>query len=149
MLLERARRVLTLRRCSPRTADAYIAWMRRFIVFHGRRHPRGLGEPEVAAFLTHLAVNRRVSSATQNQALNALLFLYRRVLGRPLGDVGGALRARRTAHLPVVLSRDEVRRLLAALDGVPALAAGLLYGAGLRLQECLELRVKDLDFDRR
>ena len=122
--------------------------MRRYILFHGRRHPRDLGEPEVAAYLTHLAVARHVSASTQNQALSALLFLYRRVLGRPLGDIGAAARARRPDRLPVVLSRDEIRRLLAALDGVSALVAGLLYGAGLRLQECLELRVKDLDFDR-
>jgi integron integrase len=118
------------------------------VLFHGRRHPAELGAPEVAAFLSHLAVDRRVAASTQNQALAALLFLYRDVLGVDLGKLPGAVRARRPKRLPMVLSREEARRLLAAAGGVEKLVLTLLYGGGLRLLEALRLRVQDLDFDR-
>jgi integron integrase len=137
---------LRLRHYSPRTGESYVAWIRRFILFHGKRHPAGLGGPEIAAFLTHLACEGRVSASTQNQALAALVFLYRRVLELALPDLEGLVRARRAQRLPVVLSAAEVRRLLVELEGEPRLVASLLYGAGLRLLEALTLRVKDLDF---
>jgi integron integrase len=147
-LLDRVSLEARRRRLSRRTELAYRAWVRRFVLFHGRRHPAGLGAEEVAAFLTHLAVEHGVAASTQNQALAALLFLYREVLGAALGPLPAAARARRPRRLPVVLSREEARRLLAELDGVAHLVVLLLYGGGLRLHEALRLRVKDLDFDR-
>jgi integron integrase len=147
--LGRVSEVIRTRGYSIRTEKSYIPWVKRFILFHGKRHPGELGEAEVAAFLTHLAVERNVSPSTQNQALNALVFLYRYVLNRPLGDVVGAVRAKRPARLPVVLGKDEVRQVFSHLDGPHWLPACLLYGSGLRLMECLRLRVKDLDFEHR
>jgi len=147
-LLDRVAWEARRRRLSHRTANAYAGWIRRFVRFHGLRHPRELGAAQVAAFLTHLAVEVSVAAATQNQALAALLFLYRDVLGIELGALPEATRARRPKRLPAVLSRDETRRLLAAMDGVEALVARLLYGGGLRLLEALRLRVQDLDFER-
>ena len=132
---------------SPRTDEAYRHWVKRFIVFHQLRHPDTLGPAEVNAFLTHLAVKESVSASTQNQALSALLFLYRRVLARELGDLGAIIRARRPRRLPVVLIRDEVSRVLELLHGTPWIVASLLYGAGLRLLECLQLRLQDIDFE--
>jgi integron integrase len=146
-LLDRLRVEARRRRMSPRTEAAYVAWARRFVEFH-HRHPDGMGAPEVVRFLTDLAVEGRVTASTQNQALAALLFLYRVVLGKPLSGLDEAARARRPERLPVVLSRDEVRRLLSRLDGSRRLQATVLYGSGLRLLECLQLRVKDLDFER-
>ena len=139
---------LRTRHYSRRTEEAYVAWIRRFVRFHGRRHPRELGSAHVEAFLSHLAVADRVSASTQNQALAALLFLYRQVLEIELADVAHVVRARMPERLPVVLSREEVRALLGHLEGVHHLVATLLYGSGIRLLEALELRVKDLDFDR-
>jgi integrase len=130
---------------SPKTEMAYVHWIRQYILFHDKRHPQEMAEDEVTAFLTHLATRRRVSASTQNQALSALLFLYRHVLGRDLGDLA-AVRARRRRRLPVVLTQGEVARVLTVMDGVPKLIAMLFYGSGLRLAECLRLRVKDLDF---
>jgi integron integrase len=130
---------------SIRTEDAYHDWAERFIRFHGIRHPDTMAEPEVNAFLTHLAVERNVSESTQNQALCALLFLYAVVLGRPLRHLD-VVRAHRPRRLPVVLTREEVRAVLARLDGVNGLVGRLLYGTGARLLECLRLRVKDVDF---
>ena len=147
--LNRVREVIRTRHYSIRTEQSYVHWVKRFILFHGKRHPNELGETEVAAFLTHLAVNRQVSPSTQNQALNALVFLYRYVLDRPLGDILDAVRAKRPERLPVILTKAEVRQLFAHLDGPHWLPACLLYGSGLRLMECLRLRVKDLDFDHR
>jgi integron integrase len=147
-LLDRVRRAAQLRHLSPRTQEAYVAWVRRFVLFHGKRHPGEMGVLEVVAFLSHLAVERRVAASTQSQALAALLFLYRVVLERELQGLDGAVRARRSTRLPVVLSREEVRQVLARLDGTHRLVATLLYGGGLRLLEALRLRVKDLDFDR-
>jgi integron integrase len=147
-LLDRLREAIRVRHYSRRTEDAYVLWVRRFIVFHRMRHPRELGAAEVAAFLTWLATARRVAASTQNQALGALLFLYREVLGLPLGRIESVVRARTPARLPVVLSRAEVRALLAELRGAMWIIGVLLYGGGLRLRECLELRVKDVDFER-
>lgn len=130
------------------TERAYWMWMRQFILFHGKRHPREMGAEEVQAFLNHLAVNRGVAASTQAQALNALVFLYAQVLGQPLGEIGQFVRARRSRKVPVVLSAEEVQRVLAALEGTALLMAQLLYGAGLRLMECVRLRVKDVDLAR-
>jgi integron integrase len=145
-LLDRVRRELRLRHYSARTEESYVHWVRRFVLFHGKRHPAGLGGPEIAAFLSHLACEGQVAASTQNQALGALVFLYRHVLGMALPDLQGLVRARRPTRLPAVLSAGEVRRLLAQLEGEPRLVASLLYGSGLRLLETLTLRVKDLDF---
>ena len=137
------------RHYSARTEESYVGWAKRFVVFHGRRHPEALGEPEVRAFLDHLAEHERVSASTQNQAVAALLFLYEAVLGRRLIlSPQGIVHAKELQRLPVVLSREEVRAVLAQLRGVPRLVAVLLYGSGLRLLECLSLRVKDVDFQR-
>jgi integron integrase len=148
-LLDQVRRALRLRHRSPRTESAYVHWIRRFILFHGKRHPAELGGAAVRDFLTELAVHQHVSSSTQNQAMNALVFLYREVLEKDLGDFSGSVRAHETRHLPTVLSRAEVRALLAELSGVEWLVAALLYGSGLRLLEALTLRVKDVDLERR
>jgi integron integrase len=131
---------------SRRTEESYVHWMRRFIFWSGKRHPATLGEAEVSAFLSHLASERNVAAATQNQALSALLFLYKHVLGRDLAWMDGMVRAKRPVRLPVVLSPAEAEALLAQLQGAHLLMGGLLYGAGLRLMECLRLRVKDVDF---
>jgi len=147
-LMNDLRTALRARHYSRRTEQAYCLWVRRYIRFHGLRHPREMGEAEINAFLTHLATEREVSASTQNQALSALLFLYRNVLERSVGDLGGVVRARRPRRLPVVLTRDEVAAVLDYLDGDLRLMASLMYGAGLRLNECLGLRVQDLDFAR-
>jgi len=148
-LLDQVVRTIRERRLSIRTEEAYRLWVRRYVLFHGKRHPATLGLAEVNAFLSHLAVEGRVSPSTQNQALAALLFLYRDVLRVQLGQPRDYLRALRPRRLPIVLSRDEVRALLAELGGQERLVATLLYGGGLRLLEALRLRVHDLDFDRR
>jgi integron integrase len=145
-LLDRVRAALRARHYSPRTEDAYVAWVRRFILFNGKKHPKDMGEVEINSFLSDLAVRGKVSASTQGQALAALLFLYQVVLGRSVGDLEGVVRARRPLRLPVVLTRDEVRDLLSRLEGPPRLVAELLYGTGMRLLECLRLRVQDLDF---
>jgi len=147
-LLDRVRVAVKARHYSPRTEDAYVGWIRRFILFHDKRHPEEMGEPEITAFLSDLATEGRVAASTQNQALAALLFLYQRVLGRNLEWLADVVHAKRPDRLPVVLSRDEVAAVLGRMRGMPRLMASLLYGAGLRLLECAELRVKDLDFDR-
>ncbi|MCC6552397.1 MAG: integron integrase [Polyangiaceae bacterium] len=148
-LLDRVRDAIRTRRYSPRTEEAYSAWIRRFVLFHGRRHPRDLGPADVEAFLTHLATERHVSASTQNQALAAILFLYTHVLDLPLARHVDFTRAKRPERLPAVLTPNEVSALLDRMTGVPRLMASLLYGAGLRLLECAELRVKDLDLERR
>ena len=147
-LLDRVRLAIRVRHYSPKTEEAYIGWIKRFIVFHGKRHPDEMSEPEINGFLTHLAVQRNVSASTQNQALAAVLFLYRDVLGRPLDWIEPAVRAKRPERLPVVLTRQEARRVLELMIGVPRMVASLLYGAGLRLMEGLSLRIKDIDFER-
>ncbi|ODV10086.1 MAG: integrase [Rhodanobacter sp. SCN 68-63] len=147
-LLDQVRARLRLRHYSLRTEQAYIGWIRRFILANGKRHPRDMGAAEVEAFLTALATDGKVAPGTQNQALSSLLFLYREVLGVDLPWMETMVRAKRPRRVPVVLSRDEVVRLLARLDGQYALMASLLYGAGMRLMEAIRLRVKDVDFAR-
>jgi integron integrase len=147
-LFEVARERIRTRHLAFRTEQAYLQWMRRYVKFHGSRHPRDMGPAEVEAFLTHLAVAAKVGASTQNQALQALLFLYRHVLGIELPWLDNVTRASRGRRLPVVLSAAEVRSLLAQLDGTCWLIANLLYGSGLRLMEAHRLRVKDLVFDR-
>jgi len=145
-LLDRVREALRLRRYSLRTEDAYLLWIRRFIFFHGKRHPTEMGEAEIGRFLSSLAIKRQVSASTQNQALSAILFLYQVVLDHKVNWVDGVVRAKTTSRVPVVLTRDEVRAVLDRLEGSSRLMACLLYGAGLRLLECARLRVKDVDF---
>src|SRR5438132_6451928 len=145
----RLRAAVRARHYSPRTEESYVGWVKRFVVFHGRQHPDQLGEAEVRAFLEHLAERVRVSASTQNQAVAALLFMYEAVLGRRLAlSPQGIVHAKELHRLPVVLSREEVRAVLAHLKAVSRLVGLLLYGSGLRLLECLSLRVKDVDFHR-
>jgi integron integrase len=144
-LIERYRQELTVRHYARRTVKTYEQWLRRFLRFHGLRHPREMGCEEVNAFLTHLAVEGHVSASTQNQALAALFFLYRQLLGRDL-ELEGVVRARKKRRLPVVMTQAEVRQVLDRMDGVDRLVAELMYGGGLRLMEALRLRVQDLDF---
>lgn len=147
-LLDQLRDLLRTRHYSIRTEVAYLGWVERYIRFHGCRHPAELGAPELEAFLTHLAVKRDVASSTQNQAASAILFLYREVLGLNLPWLEGVTRAKRPKRLPVVLTPEEVAAVLDALDGTLALMGRLVYGSGLRLMECVRLRVKDVDFRR-
>ena len=145
-LLDRVRAELRARHYSVRTEQAYAGWIRRFILFHGKRHPKEMGDVEINAFLSHLATEGHVAASTQNQALAALLFLYQDVLRMRVPWLECLVRARKPERLPVVLSRDEVRRLLACVQGTPNLICRLLYGTGMRLLEGLRLRVKDVDF---
>jgi integron integrase len=147
-LLDSRREAVRTRHYSRRTEKAYVAWTRRFVVFHGKRHPRDMGGPEVAQFLTALAVDGHVAASTQNQALSALLFLYREVLQQDLPWLDDVVRAKRTVRLPVVLTREEVPAVICQLRGTHRLLAILLYGAGLRLLEAVRLRVTDIDFVR-
>jgi integron integrase len=148
-LLDRVRVGLRTLHYSTRTEKAYVGWIRRFIVFHGRRHPETMGELEIGAFLSSLATEAKVAASTQNQALASLLFLYQEVLGRELRWMGDLVHAKRPVHVPVVLTPAEAVTLLAGLTGPTALVGSLLYGAGLRLLEALRLRAKDVDFGRR
>jgi len=145
-LLDRVREAIRARHYSRRTGDAYIGWIKRYIFFHGKRHPAEMGAEEVTRFLSALALDGHVAASTQNQALSALLFLYHEVLQQNLPWLDGIVRAKRPMRLPVVLTREEVQAVLTRLHGTPRLMATLLYGAGLRLLECAELRVKDVDF---
>jgi integron integrase len=145
-LLDRVRLALRARHGSRRTEKTYVAWIRRYILFHGKRHPAEMGADEITQFLSALAVEGNVAASTQNQALSAVLFLYRHVLEQELPWLDGVVRAKRAARLPVVLTREEVRAVLSELHGPPRLMAILLYGAGLRVLECARLRVKDVDF---
>jgi integrase len=144
--MDRVRERLRVKHYSLRTEQAYVGWIRRFILANGKRHPQGMGAEEVERFLTSLAVQRDVAASTQNQALAALLFLYREVLNLELAWMESIVRAKRPARIPVVLSAEEVARLLAMLEGREWLLAALLYGTGMRLMECIRLRVKDVDF---
>ena len=144
-LLDQVRDVIRRKHFSIRTEQTYVEWIKRYILFHGKRHPNEMAEAEITAFLTHLARAGKVAASTQNQALSALLFLYREVLQQNIGWLDRVERAKRPARLPVVLTKDEVRRLFAHLHGTNRLMAGLLYGSGLRLMECMRLRVKDVD----
>jgi integron integrase len=145
-LLDQVRAVLRRKHYSLRTEEAYVGWVKRYVLFHHKRHPREMGLSEVDAFLTDLAVVQQVAASTQNQALSALLFLYTEVLEQPLAGRVAAVRAKQPERLPTVMTRDEVARVLDALTGVQQLMAKLLYGSGLRLMECVRLRVKDVDF---
>src|SRR5690606_7047300 len=147
-LLDQVRAALRVRHYSIRTERAYLQWIRRFILANGKRHPRDMGAKEVEAFLSMLAVKGNVAASTQNQALSALLFLYRQVLGIELPWMDEVVRAKRPQRVPVVLTREEVTRLLALMEGRYGLMASLLYGTGMRLMECVRLRVKDVDFGR-
>jgi integron integrase len=148
-LLEQVRTRMRVLHYSYRTEAQYVQWIRRFILFHDKRHPARMGAPEVESFLTHLAVERRVAAPTQNQAKAAILFLYKQVLGQELDWLDGVTTAKASAHLPVVLTLEEVRAVLSRLTGTNWLIASLLYGAGLRLMEAVRLRVKDVEFSRR
>jgi integron integrase len=144
-LLESVRVALAVRHYSERTVEAYVGWVRRFVVFHHRQHPRLLGAREVERFLGHLAVDESVSSSTQNQALAALVFLYKEVLQKELGPLGELARAKRPMRMPVVMTREEIRLLHSHMTGVWSLMGSLMYGSGLRLSECVSLRVRDID----
>jgi len=146
-LIDQVRSILRLHHYSIRTEETYVQWIKRFIFFHNKRHPKEMGEKEVSAFLTHLAVDKHVSASTQNQALSAILFLYKRVLEIELEWLDNVVRAKRPKYLPVVLTKTEVMRVLDAMTGTNALIAKLLYGTGLRLMEALRLRVQDVDFE--
>ena len=146
-LLQQVRGVIRRKQYSIRTEQAYVDWIKRFILYHNKRHPREMAEEEVTEFLTHLARDRNVAPATQNQALSALLFLYQEVLKQEIGWLENLECARKPSKLPVVLTHAEMKRVFAHLHGVPKLMAGLLYGSGLRLMECVRLRVKDIDFE--
>jgi integrase len=145
-LLEQVRQTIRTRHDSDNTQEAYVGWIKRFIFFHNKRHPTEMAEAEIALFLSRLATESNVSSSTQNQALNALLFLYKEVLDKKIGLIQGIVRAKRSRRLPVVLTKEEVKRVLSGITGAPWLMAMLLYGAGVRLMECCRLRVKDIDF---
>ncbi len=145
-LLDLVSSAIRFRHYSPLTEKAYVSWIRRFILFHGKRHPREMGEPEVTQFLSSLAEESKLAASSQNQALSALVFLYAHVLDKPLPDVNGVARAKRPTRVPVILSREEVDAILGQLSGVSWLMASILYGAGLRLMEGVRLRVKDVDF---
>ena len=145
-LLDQARGILRAKRYSYKTEQSYIQWMRRFIKFHNTRHPKEMGETEINQFLTHLAVKENVAASTQNQALCAIVFLYKEIIGRDVDDLGKVIRAKKPKRLPIVLTVEEVRLVLNHLTGVPWLMVNMLYGAGLRQAECLRLRVQDIDF---
>jgi integrase len=146
-LLDQIRDVIRLKHYSYSTEKTYVHWARRYILIHNKRHPAEMGAQEIEAFLTHLAKDENVSASTQNQALNALLFLYRNVLQKDLAIPIHALRAKPSEHLPTVLSKEETARILSGMQGLHQLMAKLLYGCGLRLMECMRLRVKDIDFE--
>jgi site-specific recombinase XerD len=145
-LLDQVRQAIRTRHYSIKTEEAYVGWIKRFIFFHNKRHPAEMGEQEIARFLSSLATERHVAASTQNQALNAILFLYHEVLSKDIGYVDGVIRAKKPRRLPVVLTNEEVKRTLGRLGGTPWLMAMLLYGAGLRVMECCSLRVKDIGF---
>ena len=143
-LIDQTRNVLRLFHYSIRTEETYIQWIKRYIFFHNKRHPKDMGEKEIRSFLTYLAVDKHVAASTQNQALSAILFLYKRVLDVELDWIDDVVRAKRPKYLPVVLSREEVMELLGSMSGSNALIAKLLYGSGMRLMEALRLRVQEI-----
>jgi integron integrase len=145
-LLEQVCEAIRARHYSLRTEATYLSWIKRFILFHGKRHPREMGGQEIQQFLSYLAVEGRVAASTQSQALSAIVFLYQQVLKQTIGSIDDVVRAKQPHRVPVVLTQDEVRAVLLHLSGTTSIMATLLYGAGLRLLECLRLRVKDVDF---
>lgn len=144
--LEQIRDFIRARHLSLRTEQAYLNWIKRFILFHNKRHPVSMNAREINQYLTYLAVKSNVAASTQNQALNAIMFMYREFLGKEIGDIGNFIRAKRSKKMPVVLSRQEVEKVLSNMNGVYKLMAALMYGSGLRLIECVRLRIKDVDF---
>ncbi|MCK4297230.1 MAG: integron integrase [Candidatus Marinimicrobia bacterium] len=146
-LLDQLRELLKIKHYSYRTEQAYVQWVKRFILFHNKKHPKDMREKEITQFLSHLAVNRNISASTQNQALCAIVFLYKHVLNKDLNEFGNIQWAKRPKRLPVVFSKNEMKQILDEMSGIYKVMATLLYGAGLRLTECLQLRVKDIDFD--
>ena len=146
-LLDRVRDIIRLKHYSIRTEKSYISWMKRYIIYHNKRHPKEMGKQEIESFLTHLAVDLNVAASTQNQAFNALLFLYRHVLNFDMNFEINAVRAKRPKRLPTVMTRSETLRLLGAMTGIYKLMAMLLYGSGLRTMECVRLRIKDIGFE--
>jgi integron integrase len=146
-LLDQVRHVIRKKHYSIRTEQAYLQWIKRFILFHNKRHPKDMGEKEISQYISYLATDRKVASSTQNQAMNAIVFLYKQVLKIELGDFGHMERAKKPEKLPTVMSKREVGQVLAEISGTHRLMAKLLYGCGLRLMECVRLRVKDVDFD--
>ena len=146
-LLDQVRNVLRTRHYSYKTEKATILWIKKYIFFHRKKHPKEMGEKEISAFLTHLAVDGKVSSSTQNQALNAIVFLYKQVLKIELGEFQDMRWSKKPYHIPVVLSTGEVNAILSRMNGVPRLMASLMYGTGMRQSECFRLRVKDIDFE--
>ena len=146
-LLDQVRSVIRKKHYSIRTEQAYMDWINRYVLFHKKHHPKDMGEKEISQFISHLSADRRVASSTQNQALNAIVFLYKRVLNIELGDFGHMVRAKKPQRLPTVMARKEVNQVLSSMPGVNQLMAKLLYGCGLRLMECVRLRVKDIDFE--
>lgn len=146
-LLDQVRQKIRLKHYSIRTETTYVQWIKRYILYHNKTHPKQMGAQHIESFLSHLASERKVSASTQNQALNALVFLYKQVLALPVGNLENMVRAKKPSLLPVVLSRQEIKSILTHLDGIHWLGASLLYGAGLRLMECIRLRVQDIDFD--
>lgn len=147
-LLDVIRSRIRLKHMSKKTEEAYVYWIKRFILYFDKRHPREMGEHEVERFLTHLAVDEHVAASTQNLALNAIVFLYKQILERDLGQIENVARATRPKRIPVVFSQKEIHAIFAQLEGVTRIMVGLLYGSGLRIKECLRLRVKDIDLDR-
>lgn len=145
-LLDQVKKAIQVRHYSIRTEQAYVHWVKNYIYFHNKKHPKDMGDAEITAFLSHLASKKKVSASTQNQALNALVFLYRKVLDIDVGVFKDLVRAKQPKRLPVVLSHDEALDVLSHIDGVNRVMAGLLYGSGLRLMECVRLRIKDVDF---
>jgi integron integrase len=148
-LLDQVRDIIRLKHYSPKTEESYVHWIKRYIFFHDKRHPMGMGKEEIEMFLTHLATKERVAASTQNQAFSALLFLYRNVLKKDLPDSIEAVRAKRPKHLPTVLTKAEVQKIITSMSGTYQLMAKLLYGGGLRVSECVQLRVKDVSFAQR
>jgi integron integrase len=145
-LLDRVRQCIRLKGYSIRTEKSYVSWIKRFVLFHGKRHPQGMGKPEIEAFLSHLVIKRNVASSTQNQAFNAILFLYNHVLDVDMPQNINALRSKKPIRVPTVMTREESLKLIGTLRGTPQLMAKLMYGSGLRVMECIRLRVKDIDF---
>jgi integron integrase len=145
-LLEQARNVIRVKHYALNTERAYLPWIKKFILFHKKRHPSSLGEREIGEFLTHLAVDRNVAAETQNQALNAIVFLYKQVLKKEIGKISNAQRAKKHTRIPVVFTKSEAKKVIAQLEGTKRLMASVLYGSGTRLKECLRLRVKDVEF---
>ena len=145
-LIEQARNVIRVKHYTLNTEKAYLPWIKRFILFHKKRHPAAMGEREINEFLTHIAVNRNIAANTQNQALNAIVFLYKEVLKKKVGDIGDFRRAKTHKRIPVVFTKEEAKKVVVQLEGTKRLMASLLYGSGMRLKECLRLRVKDIEF---